>query len=87
VRGCGNAGIQLVKWLPGSKLPALAELLRELPWTETTLTPSNVLKGSDLASIEGPDTDDSSPGSYLYFSGPGEVFLLSPENGASDSDA
>ena len=87
VRGCGNAGIQLAKWLPGNKLPALVELLRGLPWTETVPTPSNVLKGNDLASIEDPETDYSSPGSYLYFPGSGEVFPLSPENGASGSDA
>ena len=87
VRGCGNAGIQLAKWLPGDKLPALVELLRELPWTETIPAPSNILKGSELASIEGPETDYSSPGSYLYFPGSGELFPLSPENGASGSDA
>ncbi len=57
VRGCGNAGIQLAKWLPGNKLPALVELLRELPWTETIPALSNVLKGSDLGLIEGPGTD------------------------------
>jgi hypothetical protein len=51
-RGCGNAGIQLGKWLAGSELPALVELLRALPWTTTIPTTSNVLQGDDLAAIE-----------------------------------
>jgi hypothetical protein len=70
-RGCGNAGIQLSKWLPGNELPALVELLRELPWTETIPTRSNVLQGNSLAAIEGPETGYSSPGSYLYSPGLG----------------
>lgn len=51
-RGCGNAGIQLGKWLAGSELPALVELLRALSWTTTIPTTSNVLQGDDLAAIE-----------------------------------
>jgi hypothetical protein len=74
-RGCGNAGIQLSKWLPGEELPALIELLRELPWTKTIPIPSNVLRGSGLAAIEGLDTDAfRSAGSYLYAPGTGEIF-------------
>ena len=74
-RGCGNAGIQLAKWLPGNELPALVELLRALPWTEATPTTSNVLQGSDLAAIEGPPDIDysTSEGLYLYAPGTGEV--------------
>lgn len=52
-RGCGNAGVQLWKWLDDRELPALIELLRELPWTHTIPTTSNVLHGSGLAAIEG----------------------------------
>lgn len=55
-RGCGNAGVQLAKWLPGRDLPLLLELLRALPWSETIPARSNVLHGSGLAAIEGPDT-------------------------------
>jgi len=51
-RGCGNAGIQLGKWLAGGELPALVELLRALSWTETIPTASNVLRGNDLAAME-----------------------------------
>ena len=51
-RGCGNIGIQFAKWLAGEKLPALVELFRELPWTHTIPTRSNVLKGHDLAALE-----------------------------------
>lgn len=51
-RGCGNAGVQLGKWLAGSELPALVELLRALSWTETIPTTSNVLRGNDLPAIE-----------------------------------
>jgi hypothetical protein len=45
-RGCGNVGIQFVKWLAGNELPALVDLLRDLPWTETIPTRTNVLQGS-----------------------------------------
>jgi hypothetical protein len=88
-RSCGNAGIQLAKCLPGNELPALVELLRALPWTDTTPTISNVLRGDGLAAMEGwLDADDSaSSGSYLWAPGTGEVFPLSAENGGSDSDA
>jgi hypothetical protein len=30
-RGCGNVGVQLCKQLAGDELPALVDLLRELP--------------------------------------------------------
>jgi hypothetical protein len=54
VRGCGHAGIQLDKELAASDLPALVALLRELPWTETIPTRSNVLHGAGLAAIGAP---------------------------------
>jgi hypothetical protein len=50
-RGCGNVGIQLHKWLAGTELRALVDLLRELPWTEVIPTTSNVLQGNGLAAI------------------------------------
>lgn len=55
-RGCGNAGVQLNKNLPGGELPALVDLLRELSWTEAIPTRSNILRGNDLAAIDGPGT-------------------------------
>ena len=86
VRGCGNVGVQLAKWLPGDELPALVELLRHPSWTDTTPTTSNVLQGSGLAAIEGAsDIDYSmSEGSYVYAPGTGEVFRLSPANRRAD---
>jgi hypothetical protein len=56
-RGCGNAGIQLGKWLPDDELPALVELLRDLDWTHVIPTRENVLRGSGLAAIPGPGND------------------------------
>jgi hypothetical protein len=53
-RGCGNAGIQLSKQLLASDLPALMALLRDLPWSETIPTRSNVLRGPGLAAIAAP---------------------------------
>ena len=50
-RGCGNAGVQLHKWLDGAELPALVELLRDLPWTHTIPGRDNVLRGSGLAAL------------------------------------
>ena len=50
-RGCGNAGVQFGKWLPGRELPALVGLLREFPWSEIIPTHSNVLRGAGLAAI------------------------------------
>lgn len=80
VRGCGNAGIQLSKWLGGNELPALIDLLRELPWTETIPTRSNVLHGSGLAGMERPDTGSSASGySHLHAPGTGAVFPLDPQ--------
>jgi len=56
-RGCGNVGVQLHKWLDGQELPALIELLRELPWTRTIPDRGNVLRGRGrgLAAIPGPE--------------------------------
>jgi hypothetical protein len=80
-RGCGNAGIQFAKWLPGNRLPALVELFRDLPWTQLIPTRANVLADPDLAAIEEPPGgDDVGPGSYLYAPGTGEVFPLRPES-------
>lgn len=84
-RGCGNAGIQLSTWLAGNELPALVDLLRELPWTQTIPTLSNVLQGDGLAAMEGPDTG-LPPGSYLSVPGPGEVFPLPPRKPGSTAD-
>lgn len=79
-RGCGNAGIQFAKWLPGNRLPALVELFRDLPWTQLIPTRANVLVGQDLAAIESsPGGGDVGPGSYLYAPGTGAVFPLRPE--------
>ena len=50
-RGCGNAGIQLRKRVAGGDLPALAAVLRELPWTGVVPTRSNVLRGDGLAEL------------------------------------
>lgn len=66
-RGCGNAGVQLYKSLPGGELAALVDLLRELSWTGVVPTHSDVLRGNDLAAIDGPG-DHQRPGgaSYAY---------------------
>jgi hypothetical protein len=64
-RGCGNVGIQFAKWLPGGRLPALVELLRELPWSSTIPTRSNVLEGDGLAAMEHPNTGRSTATSRL----------------------
>ena len=64
-RGCGNVGIQFGKWLPAGKLPALIELLRELPWSSTIPTRSNVLEGNGLAALEHPNTAPSTAVSRL----------------------
>lgn len=78
-RGCGNIGIQFAKWLPGGQLPALVELFRELPWTQTIPTRSNVLVGHGLAALEDPATrHDTDAKSYLYAPGTGEIFPLGP---------
>jgi hypothetical protein len=53
-RGCGNAGVQLRTRLPAHDLPALVDVLRDLPWTHTIPTHGNVLHGSVLAAVEGP---------------------------------
>jgi hypothetical protein len=50
-RGCGNAGVQLYTWLDGAELPALVELLRDLPWTHTIPGRDNVLRGSGLGAL------------------------------------
>lgn len=65
-RRCGNVGVQLHKHVAGSELPALADLLRDLPWARTVPTQSNVLRGNGLAAIDRQGTDPAWPGSYLY---------------------
>ena len=66
-RGCGNAGIQLWKYLPGGELPGLVDLLRELSWTGVVPTRSDVLRGTDLAAIDGPGALQRPDGaSYAY---------------------
>ena len=66
-RGCGNVGVQLNKYLPGGELPGLVDLLRELSWTGVVPTPSDVLRGNDLAAIDGPGTSQRPGGaSYAY---------------------
>ena len=79
-RGCGNAGIQLSKWLPGAELPVLTELLRELPWTDTVPDYSSVLRGDGLAAMEDPDTGPFPSGSYLFAAGVDEIFPLGTED-------
>jgi hypothetical protein len=80
-RGCGNAGVQLDRWLPGDKLPALVELLRQLPWTDAVPDVSNVLHGEGLAAIEDPNPDGFvAEGSYLSSPGSSQVFPLRPED-------
>jgi hypothetical protein len=50
-RGCGNAGVQFGKQLPARDLPALASLLRELPWSDAVPSRSDVLRGEGLAAL------------------------------------
>jgi hypothetical protein len=50
-RGCGNAGVQLDKELDDGDLPALVNLLRELPWAATVPARSSVLRGQGLAAL------------------------------------
>jgi hypothetical protein len=50
-RGCGNAGVQFGKPMPADDLPALAGLLRGLPWTEAVASRSDVLRGDGLAAL------------------------------------
>ena len=86
-RGCGNVGIQLSKQLAGNELPALVNALRDLPWTETIPTSTNVLQGDGLAAIQGPDADYSASGySYLCAPGTGDVFPLHPQKHGSNPD-
>lgn len=51
VRGCGNAGVQLWKVLPGGDLPPLARLLRALPWASAVPAREDVLRGDGLAAL------------------------------------
>jgi hypothetical protein len=86
-RGCGNVGIQLSKQLAGNELPALVNALRDLPWTETIPTSTNVLQGDGLAAIQGPDTDYLASGySYLCAPGTGDVSPLHPQKHGSNPD-
>ncbi len=74
-RGCGNAGIQLSKFLAGGELPALADLLRELPWTPAVPTRATVLRGDGLAAIRSRAADPAPPGSsYAYSPRTGTYF-------------
>jgi hypothetical protein len=50
-RGCGNAGVQFGKQLPADDLPALASLLRALPWSDAVPSRSDVLRGESLAAL------------------------------------
>ena len=68
-RGCGNAGVQFGRWLPGGELPSLVGLLREFPWSETIPTRSNLLRGGGLAAIAAPDIDPP-PGAKRYLGVP-----------------
>lgn len=68
-RGCGNAGIQLRKQLPAGELPALIAVLRELPWTKTRPTRSNVLRGDELAALPVPRDLGSGPWTVVYHGG------------------
>ncbi|HEX3388092.1 MAG TPA: hypothetical protein VHT94_03545 [Streptosporangiaceae bacterium] len=54
-RGCGNAGLQLRKLMPAGDLPALAALLRSLPWTGAVPSLTNVLSGEGLAALPAGD--------------------------------
>jgi len=85
-RGCGNAGIQLSKWLAGHELPALVNVLRELPWTETIPTSTNVVQGSGLAALQAPGTDSAGTYSYLYAPGTGAAFPLQLQKRDSNTD-
>jgi hypothetical protein len=66
-RGCGNAGVQFGKWLAGGELPALVDLLRELPWSEIVPTRGNVLRGVGLAAITAAENDP--PASAKHYLG------------------
>jgi hypothetical protein len=67
-RRCGNLGVQLDKYLPGGELPALVDLLRELPWAAIVPTRLNVLRGNDLAAMDGPGTDQHPSGTWYVYS-------------------
>ena len=67
-RGCGSVGVQLSKYLPSGELPALVDLLRELSWTGVVPIRSNVLRGNDLAAIDGPGTAQRPSGAWYAHS-------------------
>jgi len=67
-RGCGNVGVQLYKYVPGGELPALVDLLRGLSWTGVVPTRSDVLRGADLAAIDGPGTPQRPGGAWYAYS-------------------
>ena len=56
-------------------LPALVALLRDLPWTHTSPTRENVLRGRELAALEERENGDP-PGRDLFAPGTSESFLL-----------
>jgi len=66
VRGCGNAGVQFGKLIAPRDLPALVEILRELPGTDIIPTRSNVVRGTELAALDPPDPDCQGGRSYAY---------------------
>jgi hypothetical protein len=68
-RGCGNAGVQFRKRLPGGELPSLVALLREFPWSEVIPTRSGLLRGGGLAAIAAPDNGPP-PGGKRYLGVP-----------------
>jgi hypothetical protein len=67
-RGCGHVGVQLCKYLPGGELPALVDLLRDLSWTGVVPTPSDVLRGNDLAAMDGPRALQPPSGAWYAYS-------------------
>jgi hypothetical protein len=66
--GCGNAGVQLSKQLADDELPALAALLRELPWTAAGPGRPSVLRGRGLAAMEERRADPAADGAWHAYS-------------------
>lgn len=52
--GCGNTGVQLNKAVLARNLPELLRILGELPWSETSATVENVLRGESIAALNSP---------------------------------
>jgi hypothetical protein len=66
--GCGNAGVQLSKQLADDELPALVDLLRELPWTAAAPVRSNVLRGRGLAAMDERRADPAADAAWYAYS-------------------